>query len=169
MDSAASMIEKAILANPTYAEAYNNLGVLHRDAGNISLAVDAYEHCLQIDPDSRNAGQNRLLAINYINDGGDDELYIAHRLWGKRFNCLFPKFMSWENSKKMDRPLVIGYISPDFFTHSVSYFIEAPLVHHDYTNYQIVVYSAVVKVCYILHVGPFVPCTYELQGECYHG
>jgi hypothetical protein len=25
MDSAASMIEKAILANPTYAEAYNNL------------------------------------------------------------------------------------------------------------------------------------------------
>ncbi|KAH8935464.1 hypothetical protein BDL97_17G028800 [Sphagnum fallax] len=145
MDSAASMIEKAILANPTYAEAYNNLGVLHRDAGNISLAVDAYEHCLQIDPDSRNAGQNRLLAINYINDGGDDELYIAHRLWGKRFNCLFPKFMSWENSKKMDRPLVIGYISPDFFTHSVSYFIEAPLVHHDYTNYQIVVYSAVVK------------------------
>jgi protein O-GlcNAc transferase len=54
-------------------------GVLHRDAGNISLAVDAYEHCLQIDPDSRNAGQNRLLAINYINDGGDDELYIAHR------------------------------------------------------------------------------------------
>jgi len=28
MDSAASMIEKAILANPTYAEAYNNLGAL---------------------------------------------------------------------------------------------------------------------------------------------
>lgn len=26
MDAAASMIEKAILANPTYAEAYNNLG-----------------------------------------------------------------------------------------------------------------------------------------------
>lgn len=28
MDSAASMIEKAILANPSYAEAYNNLGTL---------------------------------------------------------------------------------------------------------------------------------------------
>lgn len=27
MDAAASMIEKAILANPTYAEAYNNLGL----------------------------------------------------------------------------------------------------------------------------------------------
>lgn len=28
MDQAAGMIEKAILANPTYAEAYNNLGTL---------------------------------------------------------------------------------------------------------------------------------------------
>ena len=28
MDSAACMIEKAILANPSYAEAYNNLGIL---------------------------------------------------------------------------------------------------------------------------------------------
>lgn len=26
MDAASSMIEKAIVANPTYAEAYNNLG-----------------------------------------------------------------------------------------------------------------------------------------------
>lgn len=29
MDAAASMIEKAILANPTYAEAYNNLGICY--------------------------------------------------------------------------------------------------------------------------------------------
>ena len=27
MDAAAGMIEKAIIANPTYAEAYNNLGI----------------------------------------------------------------------------------------------------------------------------------------------
>ena len=27
IDAAASMIEKAIIANPTYAEAYNNLGL----------------------------------------------------------------------------------------------------------------------------------------------
>lgn len=32
-------------------------GVLYRDAGDITLAVNAYEQCLKIDPDSRNAGQ----------------------------------------------------------------------------------------------------------------
>ncbi|KAL5230436.1 hypothetical protein ABZP36_029212 [Zizania latifolia] len=145
MDAAASMIEKAIIANPTYAEAYNNLGVLYRDAGSITLAVQAYERCLQIDPDSRNAGQNRLLALNYIDEGSNDNLYQAHREWGKRFLKLYPQYTSWDNSKVADRPLVIGYVSPDYFTHSVSYFIEAPLTHHDYSNCKVVVYSGVVK------------------------
>ncbi|ESW16394.1 hypothetical protein PHAVU_007G153100 [Phaseolus vulgaris] len=145
MDAAASMIEKAIIANPTYAEAYNNLGVLYRDAGDISLAINAYEQCLKIDPDSRNAGQNRLLAMNYIDEGNDDKLFEAHRDWGRRFMRLYSQFTSWDNSKDPERPLVIGYVSPDYFTHSVSYFIEAPLVYHDYTNYKVIVYSAVVK------------------------
>lgn len=68
------------------------------------------------------------------------------RDWGKRFMRLYPQYTSWENPKDPERPLVIGYVSPDFFTHSVSYFIEAPLVHHDYANFKVVVYSAVVKV-----------------------
>nr|GLL46184.1 probable UDP-N-acetylglucosamine--peptide N-acetylglucosaminyltransferase SPINDLY [Ipomoea trifida] len=145
MDAAQSMIQKAIIANPTYAEAYNNLGVLYRDAGNISLAIEAYEQCLKIDSDSRNAGQNRLLAMNYINEGTDDKLYEAHRDWGRRFMRLFPQYTSWDNPKDPERQLIIGYVSPDYFTHSVSYFIEAPLTYHDYANYKLVIYSAVVK------------------------
>ena len=48
---------------------------------------------------------------------------------------------------------MIGYISPDYFTHSVSYFIEAPLSYHDYVNYKIVVYSAVVKVSIVSNMS----------------
>lgn len=59
---------------------------------------------------------------------------------------LYSQYTSWDNTKDPERPLVIGYVSPDYFTHSVSYFIEAPLVYHDYQNYKVVVYSAVVKV-----------------------
>ncbi|GFY97909.1 tetratricopeptide repeat (TPR)-like superfamily protein [Actinidia rufa] len=110
MDAAASMIEKAIVANPTYAEAYNNLGVLYRDAGSITLAIEAYEQCLKIDPDSRNAGQNRLLAMNYIDEGTDDKLFEAHRDWGRRFMRLLQQYTSWDNPKDPERPLVIGYV-----------------------------------------------------------
>jgi len=53
---------------------------------------------------------------------------------------------AWDNPKDPERQLVIGYVSPDYFTHSVSYFIEAPLACHDYSNYKVFIYSAVVKM-----------------------
>lgn len=63
---------------------------------------------------------------------------------------LFSQHTSWDNSNDPERPLVIGYVSPDYFTHSVSYFIEAPLSHHEYAKYKVVIYSAVVKVVIFL-------------------
>lgn len=40
-----------------------------------------------------------------------------------------------QSTPEPDRPLRIGYISPDFFTHSVSYFIEVSthIMHHTHT------------------------------------
>ena len=59
---------------------------------------------------------------------------------------LYSQYITVDNPKDPERPLVSGYVSPDYFTHSVSYFMEAPLIYHDYANYKVVVYSAVVKV-----------------------
>jgi predicted O-linked N-acetylglucosamine transferase (SPINDLY family) len=42
--------------------------------------------------------------------------------------------------------LIVGYLSPDFFTHSVSYFAEAPLALHDGRRVKHVAYSCVPKV-----------------------
>jgi predicted O-linked N-acetylglucosamine transferase (SPINDLY family) len=41
--------------------------------------------------------------------------------------------------------LQVGYVSPDLFTHSVSYFAEAPLSHHNPSKVQLFVYSCVGK------------------------
>ncbi|CAN1772276.1 Probable UDP-N-acetylglucosamine--peptide N-acetylglucosaminyltransferase SPINDLY [Linum perenne] len=70
--------------------------------------------------------QNRLLAMNYIHEGRDDDLYETHRDWGRRFLRLYPQYTSWDNPKEPERPL-------------------APLVYHDYSKFKVVVYSAVVK------------------------
>jgi predicted O-linked N-acetylglucosamine transferase (SPINDLY family) len=42
-------------------------------------------------------------------------------------------------------PRQVGYVSPDLFTHSVSYFAEAPLCHHSSKRIQLFVYSCVAK------------------------
>ena len=39
-------------------QAYNNLGVLQRDVGAMADALAAYDKCLEITPDSRNAGSH---------------------------------------------------------------------------------------------------------------
>jgi tetratricopeptide (TPR) repeat protein len=54
---ALALLQAAITASPTYAEAYNNLGVLQRDVGAIPDALTSYERALQLAPESRNAGQ----------------------------------------------------------------------------------------------------------------
>ena len=52
---------------------------------------------------------------------------------------------------RLDEPpagfvLQVGYVSPDLFTHSVSYFAEAPLAHHSGARVRHIVYSCVPKV-----------------------
>ena len=50
---------------------------------------------------------------------------------------------------------------------SVSYFMEAPLAHHNYANYKMVIYSAVVKVFIMLTMSHFLCCLCFLCDFCY--
>jgi len=153
LDEAYDFCARAIAANPLYAEAHNNLGVLKRDEGRIEEAILAYSDCLAIDPLSRNAGQNRLLALNSVcrPQVADEEtamaVWQAHHAWGTAFAQQYAsaRFLHWNNPATLDRPLRIGYLSADFFTHSVSYFIEAPLAHADRTQTFVACYANVAR------------------------
>ena len=97
-------------------------------------AIASYEKCLELAPRSRNAGQNRLLALNYTHAGEDAYVCKAHAEWGDELQAatqalpdLGQEAIDWDP----ERCLTVGYVSPDLFTHSVSYFAEAPLTHHD--------------------------------------
>lgn len=140
------LLQAALLAWPGYAEAHNNLGVLQRDLGAIPEALRSYEKCLELDADNRNSGQNRLLALNYIHPGESRLVCSSHSDWGKRFQQLFtplPAQHLKDFPAEPGAPLVIGYVTPDLFTHSVSYFAQAPLQHHHAAAVKHIVYSCV--------------------------
>ena len=141
-------LSKAVEFDPSYAEAYNNLGVLYRDGGDMQKAIASYETCLELMPNARNAGQNLLLGLNYVHEGEDPKVCNGHKEWGEKFQAGFER-MDLTNtldpeevlSKARGRkPLKVGYISPDLFTHSVSYFAEAPLANHDPERISMFVY-----------------------------
>lgn len=92
------------------AEAHNNLGVLQRDVGAIPDALTSYERALRLVPDSRNAGQNRLLALNYIHAGEGPAVCAAHVEWGAAFQAQFaqhvlPEVLPAQRNTALGRPL----------------------------------------------------------------
>lgn len=63
----------------------------------------------------------------------------AHAEWGNEVQSLVQQLPDLDHEAidwDPERCLTVGYISPDLFTHSVSYFAEAPLSHHDSGRYM---------------------------------
>jgi len=145
---AMALLEAAIDASPSDANAYNNLGVAHLDLGEVPEALESYQQCLVRDPNHRSAQHNELLALNYLHGGDEPLLARAHHEWGLRFSAAHPQLPQLteqdaaRRAQNRTRPLVVGYVSPDLFTHSVSYFMEGPLRCHDPSRVQVIVYAA---------------------------
>ena len=73
----------------------------------------------------------------FVTCQGGMQVCAAHVEWGRSFqeevDKATPSASRDDHSKRdrqPDRPLIVGYVSADLFTHSVSYFAEAPLAHH---------------------------------------
>jgi protein O-GlcNAc transferase len=103
-------------------------------------AIAFYEACMHLCPRNPNAFQNRLLALNYIFGGESEYVCRAHAEWGRSYEAeieplpaISPK--QWTSAGR--GKLRIGYISPDLYRHSVSYFAEAPLQHHDRSRVEV--------------------------------
>jgi Flp pilus assembly protein TadD len=58
LDAAVAEIERFVDKQPATAEAWNDLGVLHRDAGRFAAAKAALVVALTIEPENRQAGHN---------------------------------------------------------------------------------------------------------------
>jgi len=50
LDQAADLLEKAIVRDPRYADAYNNLGQLYRQQGDLARAIEQYELAAELLP-----------------------------------------------------------------------------------------------------------------------
>eukprot|EP00928_Gymnodinium_smaydae_P044452 TRINITY_DN29655_c0_g1_i1.p1 TRINITY_DN29655_c0_g1~~TRINITY_DN29655_c0_g1_i1.p1 ORF type:complete len:1011 (+),score=223.22 TRINITY_DN29655_c0_g1_i1:62-3034(+) len=145
LQEALHYLTRAVEVAPNYAEAFNNLGWLFWDRGDLAQALRMYEKCIELSPTAKNPGQNRLLALNYLPDMPPNLVYEAHRAWGERF-CreVGAPFDTWpwlNPSADAERRLRIAFISPDFFHHSVSFFIHCVLDHRTPELFDVFLYS----------------------------
>lgn len=131
-------LEKLITKDPSSASAYVNLGNGFLFLGLSAQASAAYKKAQTLDPADVNAHSNYLQCQTYLPDLSPEAVFASHREFSQRFERPLLPHKPHANSKDPKRRLRIGYVSPDFRTHSVSYFIEPLLIHHDRTNFEVV-------------------------------
>lgn len=144
MSEAVDCFRKALQLDGAFSAAWHNLGNALNELGEVEEGTDAYRRCLAIAPDHVAARSDFLLSLNYRQDVSRQEIYEAHREWARR-HALRPDPAQFRSESVPDRGarLRIGYLSPDFRHHSVAFFIESVLEHHDRSRFHVFAYSDV--------------------------
>jgi protein O-GlcNAc transferase len=140
LSGAAKALEKALSLTPDDVEALGNLAALRQDQGRSDDAIDLYKRAAANAPASAAAHSNLLMSLNYSADDSD-ALYKAHRQWAERLEAGVSPHAA--KSKSHEEPVLkIGYVSGDFRRHSVAYFFEPILNHHDRRRFEIFCYAS---------------------------
>jgi len=119
----------ALSLDPGMAKAYHMKGGVLYNQGLVDAAVSVSLKALEVQSDLPFTFSNALFMMNYADDTTPEELVARHREYNRRF-ATQPR-RAHPNPADPDRRLRVGYLSPDLRRHSVSYFIEPVLAHHD--------------------------------------
>ena len=127
---------------PKHRLAYNNMALALQDQGKLGEALASLNRQVELAPDFAEAQSARLRCFNFDPKWSPAEIYTAHKDWAAaRADKFRPATESHANPRDPERPLRVGYISPDFRVHSVAYFFEAVLAAHDRDGIHAICYA----------------------------
>lgn len=144
--SALQYYQQAIKLQPDSAEIQSNIANILLSQGQLTDAENTYKKAIGLKPDFWQAHSNLVLLMNYLPKTHGESLLNAHRDWWTRHTRDLQRFTSWSNSRRTNRPLRIGYVSPDFHHHPVSAFVLPILKNHDPERIVSVCFSDSLKV-----------------------
>lgn len=136
---------RVLILKPDHPPAYNNLGIALLNQRRIDEAVAAYRRALELDPAHSGAHGNLLFALNHDPRVELEQVFAEHKSWAAAHaGAVGIRRMDFPSTRDAGRRLRIGYVSGDFWQHSVSAFFEELLECHDreqvetfcYTNHH---------------------------------
>ena len=159
LEEAAKALRQGLKLRPDDAKAYTNLGQVLLLQGKTGEADDCYHRAIELQPELSGAHSAFLYAMNFQPRLSRTELFRAHCDWATRHEQPVPETACHNNNPQPDRRLRIGYVSPDFRDHSVSFFFEPILQNHNRDAFEIFCYSNVANPDFV---------TARLQGLSDH-
>jgi predicted O-linked N-acetylglucosamine transferase (SPINDLY family) len=135
--SAAEETCRRILADhPDHHAAWSNLGSALCRQGRVAEGLEAFGQALALAPDDRIIRDNLLLNLNYLATDGA-ELAEVHRILCGDLPSAPPR----PHPDTAGRRIRIGYVSSDFRSHSVSFFMAGIIGTHDRDAFEVFCYS----------------------------
>lgn len=131
--------EHVLQQNPKHAGALDNLANVMVSQGRAELAIPYYRQALAANPRTATYS-NLLLCLHYPAPHDPLAVFQEHFAWGalQARGYIAPNFQ--HTNRSSNRKLRIGYVTPDLRCHSVVYFIEPLLLHHDRSQFEIFCY-----------------------------
>jgi len=138
--------EAILKLRPQSPEAHANIGAVALREGNLDGALTSLREALAESPAFGGAHYNYFFCLNYSADYEPAEIFAEHTRWAREHaDPLRNEAAPFANSRQKDRKLRVGYVSPDFRAHSVSYFIEPVIRHHDRDKIKVFCYSNLIR------------------------
>jgi protein O-GlcNAc transferase len=145
------LLRRATTLAPANGEMLVNLGNALADQGRLAEAEDTYASALALRPELaasiERGRQSEFVNMQRLDDVDGRSLYEAQKAWGDRVIARVGSRtrQSFANTREPERRLRIGFVSPDFRRHAVSYFFEPLLVHHDRAAFDVFCYAEVAQ------------------------
>lgn len=143
LEEATAVFRRSLAANPDQPETHNNLSNILYEQGDFQGALAHSRKALELRPGYTGAHSSLLLRLNYEPSAGPLELLEAHKEWARLHEPQHQNRPSFLVDLVSERPLRVGYVSPDFRRHSVAAFFEPLLAAHDRSKVEIHCYSQV--------------------------
>jgi predicted O-linked N-acetylglucosamine transferase (SPINDLY family) len=141
LDEAVACYRRALEGNPELVGALSNLGTALAYQGKLDEAVECYRRALQLKPDYPETHSNLLFTLQYRAGTTLAELAAAHAEYDRlHAGPLRAAWRPHENVRDPQRPLRLGFVSPDFGRNPVGYFLIRALENLDPSQWQTVCY-----------------------------
>jgi predicted O-linked N-acetylglucosamine transferase (SPINDLY family) len=146
LSEAMDAFRRAVDLDPELPEAQHNLGNAHRDQGEPDLALGCYRKAVALDPREPTYHSALAYALCFHPDYDAKALLDEHLRWDARHaQPLKSNARTFVNEATLDRPLRIGYVSPNFRDHVVGRNILPLLREHDRADFETYCYADVSK------------------------
>jgi protein O-GlcNAc transferase len=142
-DQAIAHYLTALRHQPRMAEIYHALGGATLIQGNADRAIALCQRTLELKGDHARAHHLRLYAMLFSPSYSAEMIRTACEDFAARFETplksLWPQHT---NRPDPERRLKIGYVSADLRNHSVAFFLEPILEHHDRERFEVYCYDS---------------------------